>query len=167
MTSRPRAAPPRPPPHVTGLEATKLFDMEYFGRFVAVEDLRSRVSGYLQTIDFTDGQVSTWRHPSCSRSDEAPWRRRRLTCVCAVSLVRGSTITQQTFDQRDRAEASTQGGRSRSMTDSLPPSPGAIGDRRVSVGNLVTGGTSGGTTLLANWISSLDRRSHPLRVHDG
>ena len=83
-TSKAAAAPP-PPPQVTVSKPTKRVISEhdeYVGRFVAVDyvEVRSRVSGYLQTIDFTDGQIvkkgePSLHHrsaaiPSCSRSDE-------------------------------------------------------------------------------------------------
>src|SRR5256885_377003 len=41
------------------------------------------------------------------------------------------------------------------FTELRAPVSGRIGDRRVSVGNLVTGGTSGNTSLLAT-IESID-----------
>ena len=41
------------------------------------------------------------------------------------------------------------------FTELRAPVSGRIGDRRVSVGNLVTGGTTGTTTLLAT-IASID-----------
>jgi RND family efflux transporter MFP subunit len=86
-------------------------------------------------------------------------------------LVRGSTITQQTFDQRLQinrsAEAATttqeaavrQAELDVEYTDLRAPISGRIGDRRVSVGNLVTGGAGGATTLLAT-IASID----PIRL---
>ena len=42
-----------------------------------------------------------------------------------------------------------------SFTELTAPISGRIGDRRVSIGNLVSGGTAGGTTLLAT-IASID-----------
>ena len=83
------------------------------------------------------------------------------------SLVRGSVITQQTFDQRTQAkrvaEASVaaqeaavrQATLDLEFTELRAPVSGRIGDRRVSPGNLVTGGTTGTTTLLAT-ITSID-----------
>ena len=85
----------------------------------------------------------------------------------ASSLVRDSTITQQTFDQRTQAKrvaeasvaaqeaAVAQATLDLEFADLKSPVTGRIGDRRVSPGNLVTGGTSGNTTLLAT-INSID-----------
>ena len=81
--------------------------------------------------------------------------------------MRGTTITEQTFDQRVQAKrvaeatvkaqeaAVQQAELDLDYTELKAPVAGRIGDRRVSVGNLVTGGTSGNTTLLAT-IQSTD-----------
>src|SRR5205085_2610876 len=83
----------------------------------------------------------------------------------AQQLVRDKTITQQTFDQRTQskrvAEASVAANEAMvhqaeldfSFTELRAPVDGRIGDRRVSPGNLVTGGTGGNTTLLATIVS--------------
>src|SRR5205823_10539775 len=83
----------------------------------------------------------------------------------AQQLVRDKTITEQTFDQRTQAkrvaEASVaaqeaavrQADLDLQFTELKAPVAGRIGDRRVSPGNLVTGGTGGNTTLLATIVS--------------
>ena len=83
----------------------------------------------------------------------------------AAQLVRDKTITQQTFDQRTQvkrvAEANVaaqeaavrQAELDLNFTELRAPVTGRIGDRRVSVGNLVTGGAGGTTTLLATIVS--------------
>ena len=77
------------------------------------------------------------------------------------------TITEQTFDQRTQAKRVAEAVRRRAGGDGavrpsststnspscVRPIAGRIGDRRVSVGNLVTGGTGGNTTLLATIVS--------------
>src|SRR6185369_5665791 len=80
-------------------------------------------------------------------------------------LVRDKTITEQSFDQRTQAkrvaEASVaaqeaavrQAELDLQFTELKAPVAGRIGDRRVSPGNLVTGGTGGTTTLLATIVS--------------
>jgi RND family efflux transporter MFP subunit len=85
----------------------------------------------------------------------------------AQGLAIGTVITQQTFDQRTQAKriaeaaVATQQAAERQATLDLEftelraPVSGRIGDRRVSIGNLVTGGTSGNTSLLAT-IESID-----------
>ena len=83
----------------------------------------------------------------------------------AQLLVRDKTITEQTFDQRTQAkrvaEASVatqeaavrQASLDLEFSDVRAPVSGRIGDRRVSPGNLVTGGSGGNTTLLATIVS--------------
>ena len=82
-------------------------------------------------------------------------------------LAVGSVITQQTLDQRTQAKrvaqaavaaqeaAVEQAELDLEFTELHAPVSGRIGDRRVSIGNLVTGGTSGNTSLLAT-IESID-----------
>ncbi len=79
--------------------------------------------------------------------------------------MRDKTITEQTFDQRTQvkrvAEANVaaqeaavrQAELDLNFTELRAPVTGRIGDRRVSPGNLVTGGTGGNTTLLATIVS--------------
>jgi RND family efflux transporter MFP subunit len=81
-------------------------------------------------------------------------------------LVRDKTITQQIFEQRaqqfrnaqalfNNAEAAVrQAALDLEFTELRSPINGRIGDRRVSPGNLVTGGTTGNTTLLATVVST-------------
>ncbi len=85
----------------------------------------------------------------------------------AQQLVRDRTISEQVFDQRTQAkrvaEASVAANEALvrqaeldfAFTELRAPVAGRIGDRRVSPGNLVTGGTGGNTTLLAT-IMSID-----------
>src|SRR6218665_3018737 len=60
---KPEAAPPAPPPPQVSVAAPLSHEIvewdEYTGRLAAVEavDVRARVSGYLDSIHFTDGQL--------------------------------------------------------------------------------------------------------------
>jgi multidrug efflux system membrane fusion protein len=79
--------------------------------------------------------------------------------------VRDKTITDQTFEQRAQAFRNAKASVSNNeaavrqaeldmeFTELRAPVNGRIGDRRVSPGNLVTGGTGGNTTLLATIVS--------------
>jgi len=81
-------------------------------------------------------------------------------------LVRDKTITEQTFEQRSQAFRNAQASVSANeaavrqaeldleFTELRAPIKGRIGDRRVSPGNLVTGGSGGSTTLLATIVST-------------
>lgn len=182
------AAAPPPPPVTVAKPVKKLvsdFD-EYVGRFVSVDyvEVRARVSGYLEAIHFTDGQMvkagdrlfTIDRRPFQAALDQAKASVAQAEANLAYAesdlergqnLVPGTSITQQTLDQRVQAKrvaqanVTAQGAAARQaeldlqFTELTAPISGRIGDRRVSVGNLVTGGTSGNTTLLAT-ITSVD-----------
>lgn len=183
-----KAASAPPPPKVTVAKpVAKLVaeQDEHVGRFVAVDsvEVRARVSGYLEAIHFTDGAIVKKGDPLFT-IDQRPFRaaveqaqgalaQAKANLAYAESdlkrgegLVRGSTITQQTFDQRVQAkrvaEASVQVQEAAILqarldlqfTDLSAPVSGHIGDRRVSAGNLVTGGNTGNTTLLATIVST-------------
>src|SRR5260370_2291895 len=158
---------------------------EYDGRFVAVDsvEIRARVSGYLDRIDFTDGQMvkqgdllfTIDKRPFQTTLDQAKANLAQSRANLAFAetdlargaqLVRQSTITEQTFDQRTQvkrvAEASVQAqeaavrqaGLDLEFTELKAPVAGRIGDRRVSPGNLVTAGTAGTTSLRATVMST-------------
>ena len=181
-----QAAPP--PPAVTVAKPVKQtvtdYD-EYVGRFVAVDmvEVRARVSGYLDKVHFTDGQIvkqgdllfTIDRRPfeATIAQARANLAQARANLAFATSdlarasqLVRDRTITEQTFDQRTQAksvaEASVaaqeaavrQAELDLQFTELKAPVSGRTGDRRVSEGNLVTGGTGGSTTLLATIVST-------------
>jgi RND family efflux transporter MFP subunit len=145
-------------------------------------EIRARVSGYLDKVHFKDGQLVKQGDPLFTidrRPLEATLAQARATLAQARAnlafatsdlarasqLVRDRTITEQTFDQRTQAksvaEASVaaqeaavrQAELDIQFTELKAPVTGRIGDRRVSEGNLVTGGTGGNTTLLATIVS--------------
>jgi len=145
-------------------------------------EIRARVSGYLEKVLFKDGQIvkqgellfTIDRRPfeAALAQARANLAQARANLAFATSdlarasqLVRDRTITEQTFDQRTQAksvaEASVaaqeaavrQAELDIQFTELKAPVTGRIGDRRVSEGNLVTGGTGGNTTLLATIVS--------------
>src|ERR1700751_1941079 len=164
---------------------------EYVGRFVAVSsvDIRSRLSGYLSEIHFTDGQMVK-KDDLLFTIDRRPFQvvleqvRANLAQARAnlaytendlargQQLVRDKTITEQVFDQRTQAkrvaEAAVKANEALVQQAELDfeqysqlraPIDGRIGDRRVAPGNLIPGGTTGSTTVLATTVSSA-----PIRV---
>ena len=175
-----------PPPKVTVAQPAKrtLSDYdEYVGRFTAVNsvEVRARVSGYLDSVDFKDGQTVK-QGDLLFTIDKRPFEnalaqaRANLTLAKsnltfteadlnrARELVRQKTITEQVFEQRSQsfrnAQAAVSGAEAAlaeldmQFTELHAPIDGRIGDRRVSPGNLVTGGTQGNTTMLATIVST-------------
>jgi RND family efflux transporter MFP subunit len=183
---RPAGGPP-PAPSVTVANPVKreVTDQdEYVGRFVAIDsvEIRARVSGYLDRIEFTDGQMVKQgdllfvvdKRPFETTLDQAKAnlaQARANLAFADTDLQRGAalvdqrTISVQTYDQRIQAkkvaEASVQAVEATvrqatldlEFTELRAPIAGRIGDRRVSPGNLVTGGTAGNTTMLATIVS--------------
>jgi multidrug efflux system membrane fusion protein len=180
-----QAAPPPPAVTVANPIQKKVNDFdEYVGRFVAVDsvEIRARVSGYLQKVHFTDGQIvkegdllfTIDRRPFQNAVDQAratlAQQRANLAfaeadLVRGQQLVRDKTITEQTFEQRQQAKRTAeaivlaneallrQAELDFHFSELRAPISGRIGDRRVSPGNLVLGSLSSSTTLLATIVS--------------
>src|SRR5262245_4614537 len=147
-------------------------------------EIRARVSGHLEKVHFTDGQFvrngdllfTLDRRPFQVELEQAKANlaQAKANLAYAVTdLARGqdlvgrNVISQQTYDQRTQAKsvaeanvaaqeaAVKQAALNLDYTELRAPVSGRIGDRRVSPGNLVMGGVTGTTTLLAT-IQSTD-----------
>jgi RND family efflux transporter MFP subunit len=145
-------------------------------------EVRARVSGYLDQVHFRDGQTvkvgdllfTIDRRPfqnavAQSRANLAQSKANLAFTTAdldrAKQLVRDRTITEQVFDQRTQAfgaatasvaaneAALRQAELDLEFTELRAPVAGRIGDRRVSPGNLVTGGLAGNTSMLATIVS--------------
>jgi RND family efflux transporter MFP subunit len=146
-------------------------------------EIRSRLSGYLQDIHFHDGQmvkqgdllftidrrpfeiaVEQMRANLAQAKANLSFTEADLTR--GQSLLTNKTITEQAYDQRTQAKAVAEAAvaAQEAMVHSAEldldqysqlrsPIDGRIGDRRVAVGNLVTGGAGANTTLLATVVS--------------
>ncbi len=147
-------------------------------------EIRARVSGYLEHIGFRDGShvekgqllFAVDKRPFMATLAQAKATLEQTQANLAFAesnlergqnLKRGTVISDQTLDQRVQAErvarsamaaqeaAVRQAELDLQYTELRAPVSGRIGDRRVSEGNLVTGGSGGNTTLLAT-INSTD-----------
>jgi RND family efflux transporter MFP subunit len=159
---------------------------EQVGRFLAVDavEIRAKVSGYLSAVHFKDGQIvekgqklfTIDRRPFeiALEQSQANLRQAEANLTLAESdlarakdLVMGTSITQQTMDQRAAArriaEATVMAQKAAvrqamldlEFSELTSPVRGRIGDSRVSVGNLVTAATSANSSLLAT-VQSID-----------
>jgi len=181
-----QAAPP--PPKVTvakPIKRTIVDQDEYVGRFVPVDvvEIRARVSGYLDKLHFTDGQIvkqgdllfTIDNRPYQNTLDQARANLETAKSNLAFTqsdlargqqLVRERTISEQIYEQRAQAFRNAQASVAANeamvrqaqldleYTELRAAITGRIGDRRVTQGNLVTGGAGGNTSLLATIVST-------------
>lgn len=187
VTANVPAAAPAVPPKVTVAKPLKKeiteWD-EFTGQFAAVDEveIRARVSGYLESIHFTDGQIvkkddllfvidprpfeiSLTSAQAALNSAKARVDLAKQQLARADKLKKSDFVSQSTYDQRlqemlsasSDAEVASAAIASAKLnldfTKVMAPIAGRIGDHEVSVGNLVTGGESGSTTRLTTIVS--------------
>ncbi len=179
--SKPAGSSAPPPPSVTvalPLQKTIAEWDEYTGRFAAVEtvEVRARVSGFIDSIHFKEGQVvkqgdllfvidpRPYRNAvEQARADveraKAKLEIATLDVQRAAPLVRSQTLTEREFDTRRSTErdaaaqvasleaALKQAELNLEWTEVRAPISGRISDKRVDAGNLITGGQTGATLL--------------------
>jgi RND family efflux transporter MFP subunit len=157
---------------------------EFTGQFAPVEyvELRSRVSGYLQEIKFTDGQIvnkgdllflidprsfeaslTSMRAQlaqSLARVDLADKQLERASKLREKDFVASSTYDERVQEKRVAAAAAeiaradiATAELDLEFTKILAPITGRISRHEVSVGNLVSGGDGSGNTLLTTIVS--------------
>jgi RND family efflux transporter MFP subunit len=157
---------------------------EFTGQFSAVEyvEVRARVSGFLDSIHFEDGQIVKQGDPlfvidprpfditlasAKAQATETMARlelaRRQLTR--AGQLRDRDVVALSTYDERveelNAATAALEGANAAvraaelnmEFTRVTAPVSGRIGRHEVSVGNLISGGESSSTTLLTTIVS--------------
>jgi RND family efflux transporter MFP subunit len=151
---------------------------EYSGRFEAVAsvEVRARVSGFIDKIDFRDGQIVKVGDPLFTidkrpyeiavESAEADVARNKAQVELAelqvnrgASLIASRTITEAEQDSRKStlavaraqlksAEAALRNAQlNLEWTNVTAPIAGRISDRKVDAGNLISGGQTGATLL--------------------
>ena len=186
LASCAKPAPPPPAPPVVFVSKPLQSDIvdwdDYVGRFEAINsvDIRPRVTGYLQSIAFTDGQIVKKGEllfvidprPYQAALDQAKGQALHAQAALfnaqtifnrAKILVVDKAISQQEYDTDEanekQAEADLAAAKATVATAALnlnftrvtAPLSGRISDRRVAPGNLVTQDT----TILTN-ITDLD-----------
>jgi RND family efflux transporter MFP subunit len=151
---------------------------EYSGRFQAVEsvEVRARVSGFIESVNFKDGQIvhegdllfTLDKRPFVNAVDVAKAEIARSKAQLELAeteveraspLVRSGAVTQRDYDQRranlnvalaalQSAEATMKNAElNLEWTEVRAPISGRISDKKVDRGNLITGGQAGATLL--------------------
>jgi RND family efflux transporter MFP subunit len=181
------AAPAPPTPAVT-VSKPLVKDMQewadFTGQFEAREavEVRPRVSGYLESINFVDGQLvkkgdllfvieprpfelALETAKAQQAQAEAQVQLAQAQLERTAELRKNDYATKETYDERvsqvaiatatrDAAIAAVnQAQLNLDYTRVTAPVAGRMGRHEVSVGNLIVGGTSGSTTLLTTIVS--------------
>ena len=189
--SGPTEATAPPPPAVTVAKPLVKEMQEwsdFTGQFEAREsvEVRPRVSGYLESINFTDGQLvkkgdllfvieprpfelALETAKAQLAQNEAQLQLAKAQLERTAQLRKNDYATQETYDERvaqvniatasrDAAIAAVnQAQLNLDYTRVTAPVSGRMGRHEVSIGNLIMGGTSGTTsTTLLTTIVSLD-----------
>jgi RND family efflux transporter MFP subunit len=185
--SKPPAAAQTPPPVTVARALQKTITEwdEYTGRFTAVStvEVRARVSGFIDSIHFKDGQIVK-QGDLLFTIDQRPYKlaveqaqadleraRAKLELATldvqrATPLVASQVVTGREFDTRKSTQRDAAAGVNSSeaalkqaqlnleWTEVRAPAAGRISDRRVDAGNLISGGETGATLLTV--IVSID-----------
>ncbi|MGH6735029.1 MAG: efflux RND transporter periplasmic adaptor subunit [Methyloceanibacter sp.] len=185
--SEPAQAAAPPPPAVTVakplVENLKEW-RDFTGQFEAQEsvEIRARVSGYLESVNFTDGQlvkkgdllfiieprpyeIALDSAKAQLTQAEAQLQLAEVQLERTAQLRKNDFASQQTYDERAAEVKSATASRDNAIasvnqaelnldyTRVLAPVSGRVGRHEVSIGNLVMGGTGGSTTLLTTIVS--------------
>ncbi|WP_052120964.1 efflux RND transporter periplasmic adaptor subunit [Inquilinus limosus] len=182
-SSQGQSAPPPPPVTVASPLVKKITEWDEFtGRYEATArvEVRARVSGYLQSINFADGamvkqgdvlftidprpyQATVDSAKADLTSAQARLDLAKVQLDRASSLVAQSNVSRSSYDQavqeRRAAEAAvaqtTAALQSAQLnldfTQVKAPMAGRVSNRRVDIGNLVTGDPS--STLLTTIVA--------------
>lgn len=167
------ALPPQAPEVIVAKPLKKkIIDWdEYTGRFQAIErvEVRARVSGYLDAIEFKDGQtveqgqvlfVIDQRPFKIARDKaEAQYELAKKEYDRALDLRKKRAIAQETLDRRAQELQVTRASLDEAQlnfefTEVKSPIGGRVSRSQIDVGNLITGGSANATLLTT--VVSLD-----------
>jgi RND family efflux transporter MFP subunit len=183
-----QAAQTAPPPPAVTASKPLVKDMQewadFTGQFEAREavEVRPRVSGYLESINFVDGQLvkkgdllfvieprpfelALETAKAQQAQAEAQLQLAQAQLERTAELRKNDYATKETYDERvsqvaiavatrDAAIAAVnQAQLNLDYTRVTAPVAGRMGRHEVSVGNLIVGGTGGSTTLLTTIVS--------------
>ena len=180
-----QAAPPPPAVTVAKPVVKELQEWSDFtGQFEAPEsvEVRARVSGYLESVNFTDGQLvkkgdllfvieprpfelalETSKAQLAQTEAQVQLAQQQLDRT--AQLRKNDYATKETYDERVSQLAIATASRDAALaavnqaqlnldyTRVTAPVAGRMGRHEVSIGNLVMGGTTGNTTLLTTIVS--------------
>ncbi|HAH66657.1 MAG TPA: efflux transporter periplasmic adaptor subunit, partial [Rhizobiales bacterium] len=183
-----QAAPPAPPPPAVTVSKPLVKDLQewsdFTGQFEAREsvEVRARVSGYLESINFVDGQLvkkgdlllvieprpfelALETSKAQQAQTEAQLQLAQAQLDRTAQLRKNDYATKETYDERVSQVAIATASRDAAIaavnqaqlnldyTRVTAPVAGRMGRHEVSIGNLVMGGTGGTTTLLTTIVS--------------
>jgi len=183
-----QAAPAAPPAPAVTVAKPLVEEMkewrDFTGQFEAREsvEIRTRVSGYLESVNFTDGQlvkkgdllfvieprpyeIALDSAKAQLTQAEAQLQLAQVQLDRTSKLLKNDYASKETFDERtaevqsatasrDNARAAlNQAQLNLDYTRVTAPAAGRVGRHEVSIGNLVMGGTTGSTTLLTTIVS--------------
>jgi RND family efflux transporter MFP subunit len=183
-----QAGPAAPPPPAVTVSKPLIREIQewadFTGQFEAREsvEVRPRVSGYLESINFIDGQLVkkgdllfvieprpfelAFETAKAQQAQaEAQLELAKAQLARTAQLRKNDYATQETYDERlaqvniatasrDAAIAAVnQAQLNLDYTRVTAPVSGRMGRHEVSVGNLIMGGTGGSTTLLTTIVS--------------
>ncbi|MGE3772796.1 MAG: efflux RND transporter periplasmic adaptor subunit [Gammaproteobacteria bacterium] len=182
-------APPAPPPPTVTVAQPMVRRItewdEYTGRFVAKQrvEVRARVSGYLDSVHFTEGQLVDAgqllfvidQRPFAAQVERARAdlaRAQTQSKLAQLEFERGQRLeksramSRETLEERraerDSAQAQVEAAQADlraaeldlGFTEVRAPMAGRLSDIRIDVGNVISGGTADSTLLTT--IVSLD-----------
>jgi len=172
-------SPPPMPVSVASPELKTITLKEiYTGRFTPIEEvaLQARVSGYLESVNFTEGQkvkkgdlmfridprvfdASQARAEAMQKQAQAKLALAKSSLERAINLIKQKAISQEEFDTRQSelaqaeadllvADAGLRAAKlDREFADIHAPISGIAGRFNVTVGNFISGGNANATLL--------------------